>query len=130
MYHKLSHGAAFYTLNGKNVNVMLEFCLNIDKQHSDLINILYCLTHKAPNKNAADDILIFYFYLSKKIRLDFSCESSAQQRFHLKHQVLFLRQTLKKIFMNVVCCITYFENLQTTILSLPIFLSILSENKM
>ena len=25
----------------------------------------------------ADDILIFYFYLSKKIRLDFSCESSA-----------------------------------------------------
>ena len=25
IYHKLSHGAAFYTLNGKNVNVMLEF---------------------------------------------------------------------------------------------------------
>ena len=31
------------------------------------------LTVKAPNKNAADDILIFfYFYLSKKIRLDFT----------------------------------------------------------
>ena len=27
IYHKFSHGAAFYTLNGKNVNVMLEFCL-------------------------------------------------------------------------------------------------------
>ena len=28
IYHKFSHGAAFYTLNGKNVNVMLElyFC--------------------------------------------------------------------------------------------------------
>ena len=26
---------------------------------------------KAPNKIAADDILIFYFYLLKKIRLDF-----------------------------------------------------------
>ena len=25
IYHKFSHGAAFYTLNGKNVNVMLEF---------------------------------------------------------------------------------------------------------
>ena len=25
---------------------------------------------------AADDILIFYFYFSKKIMLDFSCESS------------------------------------------------------
>ena len=25
IYHKFSHGAAFYSLNGKNVNVMLEF---------------------------------------------------------------------------------------------------------
>ena len=25
IYHKFSHGAAFYTLNGKNLNVMLEF---------------------------------------------------------------------------------------------------------
>ena len=25
IYHTFSHGAAFYTLNGKNVNVMLEF---------------------------------------------------------------------------------------------------------
>ena len=25
IYHKFSHGAAFYTLNGENVNVMLEF---------------------------------------------------------------------------------------------------------
>ena len=24
IYHKFSHGAAFYTLNGKSVNVMLE----------------------------------------------------------------------------------------------------------
>ena len=27
IYHKFSHGAAFYTINGKNVNVMLEFFL-------------------------------------------------------------------------------------------------------
>ena len=25
IYHKFSHGAAFYTLNGKNVHVMLEY---------------------------------------------------------------------------------------------------------
>ena len=25
IYHKFSYGAAFYTLNGKNVNVMLEY---------------------------------------------------------------------------------------------------------
>ena len=38
------------------------------------------LALKAPNKNpkiAADDILFFYLYISKKIRLDFSCETSS-----------------------------------------------------
>ena len=28
IYHKFSHGAAFYTLNGENVNVMLELCFS------------------------------------------------------------------------------------------------------
>ena len=28
IYHKFSHGAAFYTLNGKNVNVMLEYVIS------------------------------------------------------------------------------------------------------
>ena len=27
IYHKFSHGAAFYTLNGKNVNIILEFMI-------------------------------------------------------------------------------------------------------
>ena len=27
IYHKFSHGAAFYTLSGKNVNVMLELII-------------------------------------------------------------------------------------------------------
>ena len=38
---------------------------------------------------------IFYFYLSKKIRLE---------RIHLKHQVLFSLKNNEKIFMNFVCC--------------------------
>ena len=29
IYHKFSHGAAFFTLNGKNVNVMLEFWVTL-----------------------------------------------------------------------------------------------------
>ena len=29
IYHKFSHGAAFYTLNGNNVNVMLELALTV-----------------------------------------------------------------------------------------------------
>ena len=28
IYHKFSHGATFYTLNGKNVNVMLEYVIS------------------------------------------------------------------------------------------------------
>ena len=39
------------------------------------------LTLKVQTKIAADNIFIFYFYLSKKIRLDFSCESSASRGF-------------------------------------------------
>ena len=40
---------------------------------------------------------LVYFYLSKKIKLDFPCES-------LKHQLLFSLKNDEKIFMNVVCC--------------------------
>ena len=43
------------------------------------------LTLKRQTKIAADDILIVYFYLSVKRRLDVSSESSAWQRIHLKH---------------------------------------------
>ena len=63
---------------------------------SDIITCF--LTLKA--KIAADDTLIFYIYLSKKIRLDFSCESSAW--IHLKHQVLFSLKNNEKIFINLV----------------------------
>ena len=28
IYHKFSHGATFYTLIGKNINIMLEFFFN------------------------------------------------------------------------------------------------------
>ena len=62
---------------------------------------LQCYNFKAPNKIAADDILMFYFYLSKKIKLDVSSESSAEQMIHLKHQVLFSQKKKLRI-----CCIT------------------------
>ena len=38
IYHKFSHGAAFYTLNGKKVNVMLELNL-VHTLPQDLQNI-------------------------------------------------------------------------------------------
>ena len=58
---------------------------------------------KCQTKIAADDTSIFYFHLSKKIKLDVSCESSAKQRIHMKHQGLFSLKN-EKVFMNVVCC--------------------------
>ena len=50
IYHKFSHGAAFYTLNGKNVNVILEsylmpretaLCEHSDKGASSLLHLYY-----------------------------------------------------------------------------------------
>ena len=67
--------------------------------------ILYTiLTLKCQTKIAADNIYFFLLYLSKKIRLDFSCESFAKQMIHLKHQVLFSLKNNEKIFMKAVCC--------------------------
>ena len=40
--------------------------------------LVCCTLLKRQTKIAAEDILIFYFYLTKKMRLDFSCESSVQ----------------------------------------------------
>ena len=50
-------------------------------------------------------LFLFYFYLSKKIRLDVSCESFAQQRIHMKYQVLFSLKNNEKNCKTVVCCI-------------------------
>ena len=46
-------------------------------QHNSVVLTMECKPLKRQTKIEADDILIFYFYLSKKIRLDFSCEYSA-----------------------------------------------------
>ena len=41
IYHKFSHGATFYTLNGKNVNVMLELSLSITSKNVKICKSLY-----------------------------------------------------------------------------------------
>ena len=46
----------------------------------------------------------FYFYVSKKIRLDISCKSSAKQRIHMKYQALFYQKNNENLFKTVVCC--------------------------
>ena len=73
-----------------------------EMKHLQKLPTMECKRYSIPNKNCSRRHLIFYFYLSKKIKLDFSCESSA--RLHLKHQVLFSLKNKEKIFMNVVCC--------------------------
>ena len=49
IYHKFSHGAAFYLLNGKNVNVMLEYGIDTRVQLSKYLllahNVVYFSFH-------------------------------------------------------------------------------------
>ena len=62
------------------ITVMSKFYLDI--VYVDYPIICLYLTLKAPSKIAADDTsIIFYFYLSKKIRLDILGESSASRGF-------------------------------------------------
>ena len=70
------------------------------------ISFLDVFTLKAPNKNCSrQHFIFFHFYLSKKRRLDVSCESSVGQRIHLKYQVVFSLKTGKeKVLKTVVCC--------------------------
>ena len=54
IYHKFSHGAAFYTLKGENVNVMLEldvnyftfrwFTIRLFSKYTKLFLLCCCLT--------------------------------------------------------------------------------------
>ena len=72
------------------------------------------LTLKVPNKNCSRRHFISYFYLLKKIRPNFSCESSAQQRIHLKHQVLFSLKNNEKIFIVIGTLRVKCLNIRTT----------------
>ena len=69
--HYLHFGIILFAICIIVTVVVSLFTAPIEEKHVSYLAL------KAPNKNAADDILIFYFYLSKKIRLDVSCESSA-----------------------------------------------------
>ena len=53
IYHKFSHGAAFYTLNGKNVNVMLEYYMRYTKlKRYELLRDMGAMVHlKAAQHN-------------------------------------------------------------------------------
>ena len=55
-------------------------------------------------KIAADDILIFYFYLSKKVRLDFSGELCLAEDSLETSSLIFSLKNNENIFMNDVCC--------------------------
>ena len=62
------------------------------------------LTLKAPNHHfSRRHSLIFFHCFSEKIRLDFSSESSARQRIHMKNQALFSSKDKSKT-RNVTVC--------------------------
>ena len=59
IYHKFSHGAAFYTLNGKNVNVMLEFQI-FDVAFSILFNVYACVILISLRINTSSERQVIY----------------------------------------------------------------------
>ena len=62
------------------------------------------LTLKAPITTAAEDSLEYFFiFFSDKIMLDISCETSARQRIHMKHQTLFTLKDKSKNNKSVYC---------------------------
>ena len=53
-------------------------CFQYNDKYNERLSFLECINPYRANKIAKDNTFIcFYFYLSKKIRLDISCESSA-----------------------------------------------------
>ena len=55
IYHKFSHGAAFHTLNGNNVNVMLEWIDNVVSQKSYDHTCNNTLAHR---RNVIDNVRV------------------------------------------------------------------------
>ena len=66
---------------------------------------LFSLKDKS-KKFVADNTNLFYFYLSKKVRLDVSCESSAKQGIHMNYQALFYQK--KQCKNGQDCCLLQF----------------------
>ena len=60
------------------------------------IVVIGALRVKAPITTAADDILIFFLYFSKKISLDISCESSSKQTIDTVYEDLMCLKNDKK----------------------------------
>ena len=50
IYHKFSHGAAFYTLYGKNVNVMLEFHITFTRENTGISKWIYTVNEYLEGK--------------------------------------------------------------------------------
>ena len=66
IYHKFSHGAAFYTLNGKNINVMLEYSFLFERVL--IIHMAYKVCQKYNNLV----LLSIWSFVSLFIRLSVS----------------------------------------------------------
>ena len=68
----------FYTRLDKQIKKSYTISQTVKTSEVQLLLLLfYTKALKPQTKIAADNTLFFYFYLSKEIRLDVSCESSA-----------------------------------------------------
>ena len=90
IYHKFSHGAAFYTLNGKNVNVMLECSIDVDPTYLCCIdvhtmslrrNLFAGISHNS--KGIWDKVPCCYQIISEMLHL-----FHKQEKFHFLKRII------------------------------------------
>ena len=68
---------------GRIVKAVRVECFSVSYTQNFIFLFILC---KEPSKVAAATHLFFHCYLLKTIRLDVSCESSPQQRIHMKYR--------------------------------------------
>ena len=84
IYHKFSHGAAFYTLNGKNVNVMLEYriaTLGLSLILLGLVSLLLFFSILSLGQNVGPDCVVYRLLPSHPFY--FPCSVYASGHFYL-----------------------------------------------
>ena len=97
IYHKFSHGAAFYTFNRKNVNVMLEFAFFLFV--NCLLNPGQAQRSESRGQLHKADVNVRSAYVHRKRVAEFSsvCTTEACRKFSRKIASKLTTATLKEI---------------------------------
>ena len=78
------------------MNITVLICRKLGNFHSNALDPLSTnLPLRRQLRVQQATVLNIFFLFSEKIRLDISCESSARQKIHIKHQAAYFLQKIK-----------------------------------